>query len=121
MTLRAYKVSGGRFILAAVTGNNMDGYGSVAVRKLHSPKQGELWLLLWGNMTGANGPNVRMRVFAADGKEFRPVWMPENSWGAFKVTITPSGFTVVGEYYQETKVRRDAYFVAEDGLYRQHR
>lgn len=121
VTLRVYHVRGGRFRLANIAGKNMDGYGRVTVKELHSPKQGEVWLLLWGYMTGANGPNVRMRVVACDGKQFRDVWMPENSWGAFKVNVTANGFTVEGEYYREGGLRRDAYFIAEDGLYKQHR
>ncbi|MBS1826030.1 MAG: hypothetical protein JST93_11970 [Acidobacteria bacterium] len=116
--LRVYQASGGRFILANVAGNNMDGYGNVTVKQLHSPTRGEAWLLLWGYMTGANGPNMRMRVFACDGRAFRSVWMPENVWGSFRVNVTATGFAVEGEYYRERNVRRDAYSVAEDGIYR---
>jgi hypothetical protein len=52
VTLRAH-TSGGRGVkLADVTTADMDGY--------------------------ANGPNNRMRLYAYEGKSFRPVWMPEN-------------------------------------------
>ena len=103
VTLRAYNLAGGRFELADLTGDNLDGYGSVSVKELHSPVS--MPLLVWGQMTGANGPNIRMRVYTYDGKKFRTVWMPENSWGNFTIHVTAHGFTVGGEYYREDHAR----------------
>jgi hypothetical protein len=118
VTLRAYNAVEGHFKLADLTGDNLDGYGDVSVKELHSPVPDEMWLLVWGHMTGANGPNIRMRVYAYGGKKFRTMWMPENSWGGFTVHVTDRGFTVDGGYYREDGVRHDAYFLAPDGLYR---
>jgi len=118
VTLRAYNAAQGRFKLADLTGDNLDGYGDVSVKKLHSPVPDEMWMLVWGHMTGANGPNIRMRVYAYGGKKFRTMWMPENSWGGFTVHVTDHSFTVDGGYYREDGVRHDAYFLAPDGLYR---
>jgi len=36
----------------------------------------ETWLLVWGQATGANGPNIKMGVYAYDGKKFRTTWCP---------------------------------------------
>lgn len=118
VTLRAYNAAGERFELADLTGDNLDGYGSVTVKELHSPVSGEMPLLVWGKMTGANGPNIRMRIYTYDGRKFRPTWMPENVWGGFAVQVTEHGFTVDGDYYREDHARHDTYFLAEDGLYR---
>jgi hypothetical protein len=83
--LRAYSVAGPTVKLAGVTGDSMDGYAGVTVQELHpwasspvAPKSGDTYLLLSGYLTGANGPNNRMRLYAYDGKAFRPIWMPEN-------------------------------------------
>jgi hypothetical protein len=117
VTLRAYSVTDRGVRLAAFTGDDLDGYANLAVQELHSPVPDEVWLLVWGQMTGANGPNIRMRIYACDGKKFRTVWMPENIWGTFTVRVTDQGFTVDGEYYREAKARHDAYQLAPDGLY----
>lgn len=87
-------------------------------KPLPAPNSGGLWLLLRGQMTGANGPNVRMRVYAYDGAKLRTVWMPENSWGAFAVRVTEQGFAVDGDYYRTGHPRHDRYVVTDDGLYR---
>jgi hypothetical protein len=118
VTIRAYNGTTRRFQLADSTGGDMEGYGDISVRELHSPVPDEKWLLVWGQMTGANGPNVRMRVYAYDGETFRTMWMPENSWGSFSINVTDHGFTVDGPYYRENRTRHDAYVLANDGLYR---
>ncbi|HCC57578.1 MAG TPA: hypothetical protein DEQ47_09990 [Solibacterales bacterium] len=118
-TVRAYNVRNGGMQLADATGTDMNGYGNVSVRQLPAPPSGGKWLLVWGQMTGANGPNIRMRAYAYDGAKFRTMWMPENSWGAFTIDVTEQGFTVDGLYYRESGERHDRYFVADDGLYRQ--
>ena len=117
MTLRAYNKTATGVKLTDVTGEAMDGYGDISVKELHSPVPGGIWLLVWGQMTGANGPNVRMRVYAYDGGKFRTIWMPANVWGNFAVTITDSGFTLDGPYYREGGERHDTYTAASDGLY----
>jgi hypothetical protein len=72
VTVRAYASSEGRFAFVGATGDDMDGYGSLNVAELHSPVSNDLWLLIWGQMTGANGPNIRMRIYAYDRAKFRP-------------------------------------------------
>ena len=64
-----------------------------------------------------SGPNIRMRVYAYDGRKFRTMWMPANVWGTFTISLTESGFKVSGPYYHENKERHDTYTVAPDGLY----
>jgi hypothetical protein len=118
LTLRAYAPKNGRLAPAGSSAAGMDGYGDLQVDELHSPVPGELWLLLRGQATGANGPNIRMRIYAYDGGTFRPVWIPENAWGWFTVQVTEWGFTVDGDYYRENRTRHDRYFLASDGVYR---
>ena len=116
VTVRAYNTTGSVVKLADFTGDDMDGYGNVSVKELHSSVSDETWLLVWGYMTGANGPNVRMRVYAYNGKKFRTMWMPANDWGTFTINVTDNGFTVDGPYYRENKERHDTYFLGPDGL-----
>jgi|ERR1039458_3347738 hypothetical protein len=117
VALRAYASNESSFELAGVASDDMDCYGDVNVAELHSPVAGELWLFLWGQMTGANGPNMRMRIYGYDRAKFRPIWMPENVWGTFTVRVTERGFTVDGSYYREDAVRHDSYSLSEDGVY----
>ncbi|MFZ0393343.1 MAG: hypothetical protein WCF17_01735 [Terracidiphilus sp.] len=116
-TLTAFNVDGQKLTESDSTGGDMDGYGRIDVKELPSPVQGEIWLLFSGYMTGANGPNCRMRVFAYDGKKFRTVWAPANIWGSFKTQVTRDGFVVRGDYYQSLRQRVDRYQLAADGLY----
>jgi len=120
VTVRAYAARQGAFLFVAATGEDLDGYAGVAVIKLHSPVPNESWLLVSGHMTGADGPNIRMRLYAYDGARFRTAWAPENAWGTFTIRVTDHGFTIGGNYYKENKTRNDAYFLADDGVYRAH-
>jgi len=95
--------------LADVAGDDMNGYDGLELMELHAPATGKLWLLLSGRAMGANGPNTRMRIYRYDGEKFKPVWMPENIWGSFDVSVTVDGFNVVGDYYRQDKKRRDGY------------
>jgi hypothetical protein len=121
VTVRGYASRKSRFALVGSIGDDLDGYAGVRVIELDSPIPGELWLLMWGQMTGANGPNVRMRIYAYDRTKFRPIWMPENEWGTFTVRVTQQGFRVDGPYYREGRVRHDSYSLARDGVYRINR
>jgi hypothetical protein len=59
-----------------------------------------------------------MRVYAYDGKKFRTMWMPANSWGEFMIRSTNFGFTVDGPYYRgEDKERHETYLLAPGGVY----
>lgn len=123
VTLRAYTGGGRNVKLADVTGGNMDGYARITVQEVHpsvsnpvAPSTGETYLLLSGYMTGANGPNNRMRLYAYDGKRFRPIWMPEDVWGDFKVETTKTGFVIQGDYYRESRTRHDEYTLLNDGV-----
>jgi hypothetical protein len=115
--LKAYDGVGASLNISDSTGRDMDGYARLDVKELHSPVPDEIWLLVSGQMTGANGPNIRMRVFAFDGAKFRTIWMPANVWGAFSTRVTPDGFTVDGQLYRSDQQRHDAYILATDGLY----
>jgi hypothetical protein len=115
--LRVYAAGANGLRLSDSTSADMDDYGNLEVRELHSPKTGEIWLLVSGQMMGANGPNIRMRVVACDGKKFRNIWMPANQWGWFTNRVTQDGFTVDGDYYRSNRHRHEAYFLAPDGLY----
>lgn len=95
----------------------MDNYGNLEVSELHSPEPDEIWLLVSGQRLGANGPNIRMRVFAFDGKRFRTMWMPAEQWGDFRTHVTQDGFTVDGDYYRSNLHRHEAYSLASDGIY----
>jgi len=117
-TLRAYQLSGTRAKLAGIAGGDMDGYGNLWVKKVGSSDlPHETWLLVGGQLLGANGPNIRMRGYAYDGERFEAKWVPANVWGTFTVALTGHGFRVEGPYYQEDKQRQDVYLVAEDGIY----
>jgi hypothetical protein len=118
VTLRAYVARQGAFRLVAAAGEEMDGYAGISFIKLHSPGTNELWLLLSGILTGANGHNYRMRLYAYSQAEFRTMWAPENAWGDFTVRVTDNGFAIDGDYYHEAKRRHDIYFVEEDGVSR---
>jgi hypothetical protein len=115
--LRAYRMTDSGVALSDFAGSDLDGYGRVSVKELHSPIPDEAWLLVWGYMTGANGPNVRMRVYAYNGTKFRTMWMPENAWATFTIEVTDDGFTIDGDYYRQNKERHDRYFLSPDGLY----
>jgi hypothetical protein len=117
VTVRAYRANGNRVELVDATGSDMDGYGRIRVQELRSPTRDEAWFVVSGYMTGANGPNVRMRVYAYHAGKFRTAWMPENVWGDFRVQPTDRGFTVEGSYYRDEKERRDSYRLAPDGIY----
>lgn len=120
--LRAYIRTARGVALRDVTGSDMDGYGRLSILeirpRLSSPPEpvAETFVLLSGYMTGANGPNNRMRLYAYDGTRFRPVWMPANEWGNFDVKMVEGGFTVVGPYYRENRRRNERYVVSDDGL-----
>jgi hypothetical protein len=101
--------------LADVAGEDMNGYAGLELTELHPPVAGKLFLLLSGEAMGANGPNTRMRIYRYDGEKFRPIWMPENIWGDFHVSVTVDGFNVEGEYYRLDKKRRDGYVLYENG------
>ena len=123
VTVRVYAVAQGSLRLAADTGDDMDGYANVELVQLHSPIPGELWVLLSGYMTGANGPNNEMRVYAYGGTGFREVWGPYDTWGTFAVQVTATGFSVDGDYYtaasgESRPARHDLYLLAEDGVRR---
>jgi hypothetical protein len=115
--LRAYVADAESLRLSDSIGTDMNDYVNLEVKELHSPKSDEIWLLVSGQMIGANGPNIRMRVFAYDGRKFRAVWMPANQWGEFTTRVTQDGFTVDGDYYRSSQHRHEAYHLAPDGLY----
>ena len=117
VTLRVYVDRGGRLALSDTTGSDLDGYASISIVELRPRAAGDAWFLLAGRLTGANGPNTRMRIYAHDGRRFRTIWMPENVWGDFAVAVNEDGFTVTGTYYRGGP-REERYAIAEDGVYR---
>lgn len=122
VTTRVYAADQGNFRFVAATGADMDGYADVSIVQLHSPIPGEMWVLLRGQMTGANGPNIRLQVCAYGETKFRSLWV-DDDWGDFTVRVTDRGFTVDGPYYTAASgidrgVRHDIYYLAEDGVHR---
>jgi len=115
--LRAYVASAKGLKFSDSTGSDMDDYFILDTKELHSPRIGEICLLVSGQMNGANGPNIRMRVFAYDGAKFRTVWMPANEWGTFAATVTPDGFSIDGQLYRSDQQSHNAYVLATDGIY----
>jgi len=115
--VRSYKASLRGLVADAITGNDLNGYGNLSVVQLHSPVPEELWLLIWGQAMGANGPNMRMRVYAYGTNGFRTMWMPANVWCNFDVTPTTDGFRIDGTYYRQDSERHEIYQVTPDGLY----
>jgi len=120
VTIRAYTATPQGLELTDTTGENLDGYSRIAIQVLHPPVKDEFWVLVWGYLTGANGPNLRMRVYAYDARKFRTMWMPANVWGEFNVKVTDYGFTVQGPYYRRPGERRDSYYLFADGLSVEH-
>lgn len=118
VTVRAYNLVDQHFELSDYTGSDMDGNGGVSVKELGTPIQGQIWLIASGYMTGANGPDSLMRVYAYDGKKFKAMWSPRDVWGSFAITITNQGFNVDGEYYRSSKKRHDKYSLSENGVHR---
>ena len=74
VTVRAYTPQEGTFRLKAATGQDMDGYARLSFVRLHSPVPDEFDALLSGQLTGANGPNNRMRLYRYNGTQFRTLW-----------------------------------------------
>jgi hypothetical protein len=117
VVLRSYRATDRGLNVGDTTGEDMNGYANVSVKTLPSPTPGLVWFLLWGQMTGANGPNIRMRGYAYDGNRFKTVWMPANEWGNFTIRVDANGFTIDGEYYRSGKKRHDVYTLAPDSFY----
>jgi hypothetical protein len=122
VTVRVYAVSEGSFRLVAAAGGDLDGCADLSLVQLHSPIPNQMWVLLTGRLTGANGPHNEMQIYAYDGAKFRPVWA-DDEWGDFTVRATDRGFTVDGPYYTAASgidhgVRHDNYYLAEDGAHR---
>ena len=118
VTVRAYNVIHDHFELSDHTGGDMEGNARVSVKELSAPIPGQTWLIASGYMTGANGPNNLLRVYAYDGKKFKAVWSPKDVWGSFAITVTNRGFNVDGDYYPSSKKRHDKYAVSENGVHR---
>jgi hypothetical protein len=116
--LTAYATTAEGLRFSGQTDCDMNGYADVSVKVLSPPVAGEIWILLSGQMTGANGPNTRMRAIAFDGKQFRSVWKPANVWGDFTTKLTENGFSVDGSYYRPNRPRHERYTLAPGGVYR---
>ena len=117
VSLRMYVERKGHLVVSDATGSDMDGYAQISVTELHSPAPREAWFLLSGRLTGANGPNTRMCIYAYDGQRFRTVWRPENVWGDFTIVLGDGGFTVKGTYYRGG-ARDERYAITPTGVYR---
>lgn len=115
--VRAFKPAGRHLVPGAVTGSDMNNYGNLSVFELHSPVANELWLLIRGQALGANGPNMRMRLYAYGRKGFRTEWMPANVWGNIGVTVKDDGFRLDGPYYHQETELHEIYQVTPQGLY----
>lgn len=114
--LGAYQAENGRLRFTGSVDAGMDGYVDVVARQLPSPVPNEIWLLLAGKASGANGPNTRFRLVACGSRGFRPVWMPANAWGDFRIASIPGGFRIDGSYYRSGRPRHDLYDLGSDGV-----
>jgi hypothetical protein len=122
VTVRLYAADHGGFRLRSAAGREMDGYASPSLIRLHSPIPGQIWVLLSGFMTGANGPSNEIRVYVYDGTKFRSMWA-DDQWGNFAIRVTDRGFTVSGDYYtgasgRNPPPRHDLYLLAKNGVRR---
>ena len=115
--VRAFKSNGRMLVPSAVTGSDMNNYGDLSVLRLNAPLPDELWLLIWGRVLGANGPNNGMRVYAYGARGFRTMWMSANIWANVEVTPTSEGFRMDGTYYRQEPELHQSYQVTLDGLY----
>jgi hypothetical protein len=127
VALRAYRATDGHFALVDATGHDFNHYGRLSARELHSVRSSpcdparQAWFLISGQNITANGPNIRMRAYSFDGWKLQPVWMPENTWGSWTITVTEGGFIVDGNWYRPGSngtSRHDEYAVTDDGIYR---
>lgn len=116
--LGAYAVEDGRLRFVGSVDCGMNGYLDLVPTQLPSPVPNEIWLLLAGKASAANGPNVRMCIVAYGERGFRMVWIPANAWGDFRVALIPGGFRIDGSYYRSARPRHDEYRLAADGVYR---
>lgn len=119
-SLGAFSTNGSKVRFAGATDCGMNGYVNIRILRLQPPVQNEIWLLLYGQMSGANGPNIRMRIVAYSENGLRTVWMPANTWGTFEVLPTHGGFRIDGTYYRSDRPRHDEYQIARDGVYLLH-
>ncbi len=101
--------------LVDTAGEDMNGYASPSITQLRPGQPGRISLLLWGDAIGANGLNMRMRLYKFDGNKFKTIWKPENVWGNFDVEAVDNNcFTVTGDYYREDRKRDDRYCVDDE-------
>lgn len=117
VSLSAFEANGSKVRFAGATDCGMDGYVNVRTLRLEPPVRNEIWLLFYGQVSGANGPNVRMRIVAYGENGFRVVWMPANAWGTFNIRLTQGGFRIDGTYYRPERPRHEEYQVAREGVY----
>jgi hypothetical protein len=114
--LRAYETRGGHLTLADSTGEDFDGYAGITVKQFSSSYPEATWFIVSGSLTGANGPQIRMRGYQFKAGKFRTKWMPGDAWGDFKIGVTPEGFTVDGEFYREDGGRHEVYGIRDDQI-----
>ena len=91
-TIRGYVETADGYRLAAVTGDDFDGY-HMFKRELRSPLLGEAWLMAWGQSLTGNGKIVRFRLYAFDGESFRTLWSPDDMFNA-EIRFTDAGFSI---------------------------
>ncbi len=106
VSIRAYKETGNKFVLAASTGDlhasdaedPFQVLVSLCLRVLPNPPvPGELWLMASADVNVQAPPMVAMCLIAFDGEKFRTVWSPEAivaEGSDSAVQFTPGGFTV---------------------------
>ena len=125
VSIRAYKETGNKFVLAAST-DPLSGVVSLCVKVLPDPPvPGELWLMALADRPALAPPTVVMRLYAFDGEKFRTVWSPEDivTEGAESaVQLTSGGFTVNklfdptgGAPHSPSVVIHEQYTLAADG------
>jgi hypothetical protein len=84
MSFRAYKASGNNFAYVSsidALAGTPDAVKSQALLDLNaealkSPVHGEFWFIAWADVPPLSPPQIAMRLYAFDGKNFRTVWEP---------------------------------------------
>jgi hypothetical protein len=113
-TLRVYGMRRNRVELLDETGSDFAGYSRISVARLDSPDS--VSFLVSGYLTGANGPNNRMRLYTVRNGKFRTIWIPADIWGEFSANVSGDRFSITGSNYPDDAKRHEEYVVIQDGV-----
>lgn len=117
VALRAYRLQNGRLELHSDAGREMAGYTWISVLPVPLQEANQAWFLLSGYLTGANGPNLRMRGYLYGQHGFQMLWAPANVWARLTLNPWENGFRVDGNSYRTDAVVHEFYRVSEHAVY----